>query len=255
MGTTLRFLSRLSEKCAVLQRPTSLPTEVADPVPEQVRTPLSALPCVPINGLLPEETKLVQRLFVLPGQDAPRSVAFCGIDEEQESTRMCTRVADILATRPGNRVCLVHANLRAPVMYNPFASESPLGFSEDSKESASNGFAQQVAGRNLWLVPPASVDSPGQNLLSIDYLRPILPRLKDQFSAVLVAAGAINRDPGTVTLGQLVDGVVLVIKANATRRLAAMKAKELLEASQVRLLGAVLTERTYPIPERLYRNL
>jgi len=49
--------------------------------------------------------------------------------------------------------------------------------------------------------------------------------------------------------------VVLVLEANATRRVAALSAKEALEAAGVRLLGTVLNDRTFPIPEKLYRKL
>jgi len=56
-------------------------------------------------------------------------------------------------------------------------------------------------------------------------------------------------------LGQGTDGVVLVLEANVTRRVAALSAKESLEAAGVRLLGTVLNNRTFPIPDKLYRNL
>jgi Mrp family chromosome partitioning ATPase len=56
-------------------------------------------------------------------------------------------------------------------------------------------------------------------------------------------------------IGRLADGVVLVIEAHATRREAARKVKESLEAANVRLLGAVLNKRTFPIPEVLYNRI
>jgi Mrp family chromosome partitioning ATPase len=56
-------------------------------------------------------------------------------------------------------------------------------------------------------------------------------------------------------LGQIADAAILVIEANSTRRLTARKAKESLESAGVRLLGTVLCNRLFPIPERLYRIL
>jgi len=56
-------------------------------------------------------------------------------------------------------------------------------------------------------------------------------------------------------MAQIADGVVLVVSAERTRRAAACKIKEMLEAAQVRLLGAVLSDREFPIPERIYRRL
>jgi Mrp family chromosome partitioning ATPase len=56
-------------------------------------------------------------------------------------------------------------------------------------------------------------------------------------------------------LASLCDGMVLVLEANSTRRVAAQKVKERLHAANARLLGAVLRGRTFPIPEAIYRKL
>jgi Mrp family chromosome partitioning ATPase len=49
--------------------------------------------------------------------------------------------------------------------------------------------------------------------------------------------------------------MVLVVQANSTRRVTAQKVKEKLQAANARLLGTVLSERTFPIPETIYKKL
>ncbi len=56
-------------------------------------------------------------------------------------------------------------------------------------------------------------------------------------------------------LGHLTDGIVLVLEANSTRRVAAQKVKQTLQATNARLLGTVLNQRTFPIPEGIYKKL
>ena len=51
------------------------------------------------------------------------------------------------------------------------------------------------------------------------------------------------------------DGLVLVVAANSTRRETLWKARKRLDATNLNLLAAVLSERTFPIPEVLYRLL
>jgi Mrp family chromosome partitioning ATPase len=46
-----------------------------------------------------------------------------------------------------------------------------------------------------------------------------------------------------------------VLKANSTRRDATREIKQQLQAANVRMLGAVLNQRTFPIPERIYNKL
>jgi Mrp family chromosome partitioning ATPase len=56
-------------------------------------------------------------------------------------------------------------------------------------------------------------------------------------------------------MAQFADGIILVLSAHRTRRAMARKIKETLEAAQVRILGTVLSDRVFPIPERIYRRL
>ena len=63
------------------------------------------------------------------------------------------------------------------------------------------------------------------------------------------------QDVEAIALGQIADGLVLVLEANATRRESALRIAETLRATQIRVLGAVLNKRTFPIPEGLYNRL
>ena len=75
------------------------------------------------------------------------------------------------------------------------------------------------------------------------------------FAHILIDAPPINAYADAVLLGGIGDGLVMVLEANNTPREAAMRAKEIVDAAGIRLLGAVLNKRTFPIPERLYRKL
>jgi hypothetical protein len=57
------------------------------------------------------------------------------------------------------------------------------------------------------------------------------------------------------TIGTRAHGAILVLEANSTRRVATRKAKQALEATNVRVLGIVLNNRTFPILKRIYQLL
>ena len=82
-----------------------------------------------------------------------------------------------------------------------------------------------------------------------------MKELVGKFDRVLINAPPASLYADAALLGKLVDGVILVLKSSSTRREAARKVKESFDAASVRLMGAVLNERTFPIPERLYRKL
>ena len=65
----------------------------------------------------------------------------------------------------------------------------------------------------------------------------------------------LARYPESTALGQIADGLVLVLEAEATRREAASAAAASLRAANVPILAAVLNKRNFPIPQKLYKRL
>lgn len=92
-------------------------------------------------------------------------------------------------------------------------------------------------------------------MLTLDRVKSQISELREKFTQVLVSAPPVSVSREAVLFGRFADGVVLVLKANSTRRATAVKVKEILEAANVRLLGAVLADRVFPIPDALYRIL
>jgi Mrp family chromosome partitioning ATPase len=56
-------------------------------------------------------------------------------------------------------------------------------------------------------------------------------------------------------MARFADGIILVLSAHRTRRIRARTMKNKLEAAQAHILGTVLSDRTFPIPEGIYRRL
>jgi Mrp family chromosome partitioning ATPase len=115
-------------------------------------------------------------------------------------------------------------------------------------------FAQQLPD-NLWLLTSGFHTLDPESLLSTDRLKLRLNELSEEFDYVLIDTPPLNEFADAISVGQLADGVVLVLEANVTRRETTQKSKEALESASVNLLGAVLNKRIFPIPQRIYRRL
>jgi len=92
-------------------------------------------------------------------------------------------------------------------------------------------------------------------LLASEAMSSRLLELRQQFHYVLVQVPPLSGNPQTLLLGKLADGVVMILEAHSTRREAACRAKQDLDAAKVHLLGAVLNNLTFPIPDALYARL
>jgi Mrp family chromosome partitioning ATPase len=108
--------------------------------------------------------------------------------------------------------------------------------------------------QNLWLVP-AGLWRTAQTIPTIPSIRRCLGELRAEFDYAVIHAPPVGTSGEAGVLAQLADGLVLVLEAHRTRRVLARMTQERLQAAHVRILGAVLSGRTFPIPERLYRRL
>ena len=75
-----------------------------------------------------------------------------------------------------------------------------------------------------------------------------------EFDYLLIDSPALSVCNDAVVLGGASDGVVMGLKANSSRRESAKRALDELQAAKVRVLGAVLNQRTFPIPESIYHK-
>ena len=202
-----------------------------------------------------EISKLVQRLFPQAGKGSgPKVVSFSGIARDDRSSWICSRAGEALAEQADASVCIVEANLWSPQLHVHLAAANQNGLAQalTSKDPIRN-FAAPLFGENLWLIP-SGVVKPGF-YPSKERYRERFAELRESFDYVLLSAPALNRETEATFLGQMADGMVLIVEANQSRRETVRRAKEQLEGAHVRLLGAVLDQRTFPIPEGLYRRL
>ncbi|MFZ0761207.1 MAG: CpsD/CapB family tyrosine-protein kinase [Candidatus Sulfotelmatobacter sp.] len=203
-----------------------------------------------------EITKLVQRVFLAAGPEGSRVVTFCGIEAGGGSSWICARAAEMLAAQVAGTVCAVDANFPEPGLHQHFGLEcgdgltNALQFSDPIRK-----YVHPTASRNLWLLSCGGEAREWQSLLGSDRMRARLAELRADFDYVLIDAPALNPSNDVVALGHASEGVVLVLKANASRREVARKAVKDLENASVRVLGAVLNNRTFPIPENIYKKL
>jgi succinoglycan biosynthesis transport protein ExoP len=204
-----------------------------------------------------EETlKLVQRVFLLQASTAPRVVMFAGVDQGNGCSRICAQTAEVLAANLSGTVCVIDANLRTPSMPEYFGVTNHRGLTDSLlQDGPVRNFAKQLRPANLWLLSCGALAADSPNLLRTEKLQARLTELRQQFDFMLIDVPALNQYADAAAVAKLCDGIIMVLEANSTRREAARKMTESLQATKTPILGAVLNKRTFPVPESLYRRL
>ena len=209
------------------------------PITEQVRreavSPMASVHAEQIHAL-------VQQLFFRPESKLVRHVGFATIEPSTATATLCLEVARALAAEDRYDVGLIDAHPDSVPLETQLQIPSP-NFAE----------ATWPIAPRLWMVPRQSwlPDAGGRRLTDQNLSR--LRELTTEFDFSILWCAPVSWL--TASIVQACDGLVLVLTANKTRRLVAVQIKDQLSKAQVPLLGTVLAERRFPVPQGLYRNL
>jgi hypothetical protein len=189
---------------------------------------------------------LVRRVFFTSGVRQVRQVVFCAADSHTDVASLCDQVGRALALETNAHIAIVSREPRAQETLR--ARPGNLG------GAAIKSWSTQLSG-NLWRLPEFGPRECCEESGTRRYWISCLAELRTEFEYAVIHGPAAGISSEAVLLGQLADGIILVLGAHSTRRAAARKIKETLEAAQSRILGTVLSERRFPVPERIYRRL
>jgi protein-tyrosine kinase len=196
---------------------------------------------------------LVQRVFLRPEEKPPRMVVIAAIDHGNGCSLIAASVALALTASAPGAVCLVEANFRSPALPRMLGTTNYQGFTDALLQQGSiRSFMKPMGNGCLWLLTsgPLAADSP--KLLATERTRVRFLELRAEFDFVIVDAPPLSRYADAVALGQLADGMVLVLEAGSTRQDAALTAVQYVRSSRIQVLGAVLNKGVVRIPEKAF---
>jgi protein-tyrosine kinase len=244
-------MAQMSTTLSILQAPQVI-RESAEPLVVSKRDEKSSDARWDPQAFGREQVRGLVRQVFFPGWPRPaRQVVISGIDPTREVAQICMRVAKDLAAQTAGNACLVDANLHSMELCRLLQTkEGEL----TSVENVPLKDDYKRVSEHLWFVSAASFFG-NVPRLSAAHLRSRLSELRREFEYAVIHAPPAGLYNETALLGTLSDGVILVVRANSTRRIAARKTREILQNANARLLGTVLSERTFPIPEGLYCKL
>jgi hypothetical protein len=223
-------------------------TEVAEPQTWTARESIAWNP----DRFGEEQIRSLVRQVFLPGWPKPaRQVVFCAIDDG-DVAGICLRVSRALAAQISGTVALVEAHLESSEEHQDYGTPMPVFRPAGFKPLRDS--ARRICS-HLWHVPREMFMGENEAGLSVEWLPGRLRELRLEFDYTIVHGPPAALCSDAALLGYLSDGVILVLEANATRRAAAQRAVEILQAANAPLLGSVLSKRTFPIPDGIYRRL
>ena len=196
---------------------------------------------------------LVRQVF-LPGWPRPcRQVVFSSVDDGTDIAPICMQVGETLADEGSGVACVVEA--RSLDREGDVTLKDRLAAVGGEKRFGTLRDLSQQLSASLFFMPRSVFLVGNENGFSTAWLRSRLAELRLEFDYTVLQGPAAGAGSEAALLGATCDGLVLVLQANTTRRATAQRVKETLYSANARLLGTVLSERTFPIPRAIYRRL
>lgn len=188
---------------------------------------------------------LVRRVFFASEARPVRQVVFCPVEPHSGMGAICDQVARALALETHSAIAVLSRDVPA--------TEAAMLYAHHDGD-AIRSWATRLA-INLWRVPELSLCQTGEEAGTGCYWRARLSELQNEFEYTVIHGPAAGLSSEAALLGQLADGIILVLDAHSTRRATARKTKETLQGASSKILGTVLSERAFPVPESIYRRL
>jgi hypothetical protein len=113
------------------------------------------------------------------------------------------------------------------------------------------GEPKEIAPESSLLVPERRSSWEG----SWQYRRECIQLLRSEFEHAIIDCPALEVSGDLLSVAPFVDGVIVVVEANRTRREQPHQAEQTIAAAGGKLLGYILNKRTYEIPQWLDRRL
>ena len=190
---------------------------------------------------------LVRRVFFADPGEPVKQVVFSPAEPGTDVGIICDQVGRALARETSAEIAILSRTSTAD-------TGAPHDRGLYSERAGIKSWSSRMA-PNLWRVPESGLRDRCPEAATGRYWLWALVELRNDFEYVVIQGPEARFASESALIGQLTDGIILVLEAHSTRRATARKIKEALEGTQSRILGTVLSERTFPVPEGLYRRL
>jgi len=210
---------------------------------------------------LPEtvEDKLLslnRRIELLLVQRAGRVVQFAGTQAGPDTSRLVFEFARLMAGRLNKRVLLVTAG---PFRYansngNDWAKENWEPVIQGGHPIDDHVHAVEE-GSNLWFTQISASPGALPAMISDPRFDSLMYSLRSLFDMIVIDSPPLSESSCAARISSVSDGVVLIVEAGKTRWQVIKSQMQEIRANNGTILGAILNNRRFYIPEFIYKRL
>jgi capsular exopolysaccharide synthesis family protein len=197
---------------------------------------------------------LRSRLYQLRERQPLKKILVTSALPKEGKSFVSANLAQVMVRQHGRRALLIDADLRGPKLHGTLGVAQAPGLSEYLRgESDEFGVVQRGPMENLFFIPAGHANANPAELLANGRLKFLLNRLEPLFDWIIIDSPPAVPVTDGVLLSSYCDGVLMVVRSNATPFDLARRARQ--EFRDKNLVGVVLNgidEGSSPYSEYYY---
>ena len=154
-----------------------------------------------------------------------------------------TTITNLAVTfaQQGQKVLLVDADLRKPTIHRTMEVSNRKGLTTlITKKATIKEAISTTKINNLHVLPSGPIPPNPSELLGSKMMTDLIAGLSQRYDLILFDTPPVLAVTDAQVLGNRCDGVVLVLKSGETEKKNLVKAKELLDRAQVKIIGTII---------------
>jgi capsular exopolysaccharide synthesis family protein len=203
--------------------------------------PVELITCNQPRSMLSEAYRNIRTSLLLSfSEQPPKKIVVTSPNPLEGKTTTLINTA-ISLSQTGARVLIVDADMRKPRIHKVLGNGNGVGLSNFLSGNAKLwSVIRRSDIQNLYYIPAGSSPPNPAELLGSALFRDMVQALAERFDHILIDAPPVLGFADSVILSSAVDGVMLVVTAGKTSRIALQRAKEALLQVNAKILGVVI---------------
>ncbi|MDD5746760.1 MAG: CpsD/CapB family tyrosine-protein kinase [Candidatus Omnitrophica bacterium] len=185
-----------------------------------------------------------------------RSLMITSANSKEGKSISSVNLAMTLAEDKEKSVIVIDADFRSPAIGKLLnvASEKGLSNYLNGEIRLDEALAPTVV-NNLMVLPAGEIPEKPAELFASLKMKELISDLEKHFNYILLDAPSVIPFADARSIAPCVDGVLLVVQAGRTRREVVWRAQEHLSSVRAKLLGVIIAQVEYYIPEYIHQHL
>lgn len=196
---------------------------------------------------------LSEQIYLLMKTKNLKSILITDAEGSEDTAKIIANLSAVLSHKGGLRVLIIDANLRTPEMSKIFNISNVPGLADVLEKKISFEDAVQNLNSNLTILSAGETILNPTTLLESDTMSDLIKKVQEQYDLIFINSSDLKNFIDAVVLSSITDGVIIVVNEGKTRRHVVKDAIIPLEQKKVNILGVILNNRKYVIPEIIYK--